>query len=187
MIQITMRFILIILIIIFVSNVKAQKKGDATGLDLPRFVSTKSNDINLRVGPSINYPIILNYTKKNIPLEIIDEHEKWRQIKDYKNNIGWIHKNLLKGNRYAIISINKYKDYNLYNFPNGKKIGLIKNNNIVELKRCLDDWCLIKYNSYKGWIPKSEIWGVYSNENYNSSIFQPIIDFYWDLSKIKLR
>jgi len=178
------RYILIILIIFFTFNIQAQQKGAVTGFDLPRFVSTKSNDINLRIGPSKNYPIVLTYKIKNLPLEIIDEHEKWRQIKDFNNNVGWIHETLLKGNRYAIISINKFKDFNLHNFPNGKKIGIIKNNNIVEIKRCLIDWCLIRYNSYKGWIRKSEIWGVYKNEEYKPTFFQPVIDLYWRIKKL---
>ena len=182
-----MKNILTILIIFFCYNVYGQSTGDVTGLKLPRFVSTKSDDINLRIGPSKNYPIKLNYTKKNMPLEIIDEHDKWRQIKDFDNNVGWIHKNLLKGNRYAIISRKKSNDFNLYKYPNGKKIGLIKNNNIVEIKRCLKDWCLIKYNSHKAWILKSEIWGVYSSEIYNPSFFQPVIEVYWKLKKMKIR
>ena len=59
-------------------------------------------------------------------------------------------------------------------------------NNIVEIKRCLKDWCLIKYNSHKAWILKSEIWGVYSSEIYNPSFFQPVIEIYWKLNKMKI-
>ena len=178
-----MHWLLTILIALFCYNVFAKSVGETTNLDLPRFVSTKSNDINLRIGPSKNYPIILNYTKKNLPLEIIDEHEKWRQIKDFQNNIGWIQGNLLKGNRYAIISSKSSKKFNLYNYPEGKEIGLIKKKNIVEIKRCLKNWCLIKYNSHKCWILKKEIWGVYKNEIYKPTIFQPIIDVYWKIKK----
>ena len=185
MIEKVMKNIFIILVIFFCYNVFGQSIGEVTKLKLPRFVSTKSDDINLRVGPSKNYPIILNYTKQNIPLEVIDEHGQWRKIKDLHNHIGWIHKTLLKGNRYGIIATKNLIEFNLYNYPNGQKIGLIKNNNIVEIKRCLKEWCLIQYNSYKAWILKSEIWGVYSSEIYKPNFFQPLIEFYWKINNIK--
>ena len=74
------------------------KKGPVTNLGLPRFVSLKSDDVNLRVGPSMNYPIELKYTQNDLPIEVIDEYDVWRKVKDHENNIGWLHKeSLIKG------------------------------------------------------------------------------------------
>ena len=41
--------------------------GSETGYNLPRYVSLKSNDVNLRVGPSINYPIIIIWLDITLP------------------------------------------------------------------------------------------------------------------------
>ena len=71
--------------------------GQVTGYQIPRFVSLKSDEVNLRIGSSTNYPIILKYVTKNMPIEIIDEYERWRKIRDIKGNEGWILSDLLKG------------------------------------------------------------------------------------------
>ena len=95
-----MKFIIysfILLFSCFYSFIIIAKTGIVTGLDIPRFVSLKSNDANLRIGPSINYPIEIKYVKQNLPIEIIEEFDVWRKVKDYDNNIGWLHKSLIKG------------------------------------------------------------------------------------------
>ena len=55
------------------------------------FLSLKNNEVNLRQGPSFEYPIKLIYKKKYLPVIIIDKSETWRKIKDFENNSGWIH------------------------------------------------------------------------------------------------
>ena len=102
------------------------KTGSVTGLEIPRFVSLKSNEVNLRVGPSTNYPIKLTYVTKNLPLEIIDEFDAWRKIKDHKGTKGWLHKSLIQGDRFVLTGYKNKNDVDLYNRPNGSIIGEIK-------------------------------------------------------------
>jgi len=173
--------ILFIVFILLSFELWAQQIGQVTGLNIPRYVSLKSNDVNLRVGPSINYPILIKYIQKNLPVEIIDEHSVWRQIKDYNNKIGWIHKSLLKGERYVIIRANSNLKYNVFNRPNGDPIGRIEKNNIAVLLKCLENWCFIEKKNLGGWILKSKIWGTYEGEIYKKSFLQPLITFYWKI------
>ena len=156
------------------------KKGSVTGFEIPRFVSLKSNEINLRVGPSINYPINLKYIKKNLPIEIIDEFDVWRKIRDHQNNIGWIKKGLLKGDRYLLTGIDN-NNVKIFNNPLGKEIGVIKKNNIILLEKCLQNWCYISHPRIEGWISKDGIWGVYKKETYNIKFYQPLINQYWKI------
>ena len=179
-----MRFLIIILSVLIPFNLYA-KKGPVTNLELPRFVSLKSNDVNLRVGPSINYPIELKYIQKNLPLEIIDEFDVWRKTKDHDGNIGWLHKSLIKGDRFVLVQIESDADIKIYNRPNGKEIGLIKKNNILKLNECIVNWCKIKNDNIKGWISKQNIWGVYSSELFNQKFYQPIINQYWKILDYK--
>jgi len=155
------------------------KKGPVTNLQLPRFVSLKSNDVNLRVGPSVNYPIELKYIQNNLPVEIIDEFDVWRKIKDSENNIGWLHKSLLKGNRFVLTVNKKNSTKNIYDRPNGNQIGIVEKNNILKLESCLKNWCLVSHKEIRGWLSKDFVWGVYATEVYNQSFFQPIINQYW--------
>ena len=92
--------IISILFLFIISNYSfANNIGSETGLDLPRYVSLKSNDSNVRVGPSKNYPITLKYIINDYPLKIVEEYDDWRKIVDFENNLGWIHKSLIKGER----------------------------------------------------------------------------------------
>ena len=173
--------IITLLVYFLISPNLIAKKGTITGLELPRFVSLKSDDVNLRVGPSINYPIELKYIQKNYPIEIIDEFDVWRKTKDHEGNIGWLHKSLIKGDRYILLGVKISSDINIYNRPNGKLIGLIKKNNILKLNECLKNWCNVKNEDIKGWISKKNIWGVYSAEIYNQKLYQPVINQYWKI------
>ena len=125
--------LIIVVFFVCISFNSYGKTGSVTGLDIPRFVSLKSNDVNLRVGPSTNYPIRLKYITQNLPVEIIDEFDVWRQARDHNGTIGWLHKSLIKGERYILTGYKNDKEINLYNRPNGKIIGIIKKNNILDL------------------------------------------------------
>ena len=81
--------ILIFIYILFFSFYTFGKSGSVTGLDIPRFVSLKSDNVNLRVGPSTNYPITLKYITENLPIEIIDEFDSWRKTRDHENVRFW--------------------------------------------------------------------------------------------------
>ena len=179
-----MKFITLIFFLCFSYDLYG-KTGSVTGLDIPRFVSLKSNDANIRVGPSVNYPIKLKYLMQNLPLEIIDEFDVWRKSKDHFGNIGWIHKSLIKGDRFILVNNNTNKDVNLYNIPNGKIIGIIKKNNILDLNICILDWCKVTQNNFTGWLLKKNIWGVYEAEIYNVKFYQPLINQYWKILNSK--
>ena len=87
-----MKFIISLILTIFFTKICYAEFGKETGLEIPRYVSLKSNDANIRVGPSKNYPIVIKYTQKNYPLKILEEYDNWRKIEDFTKNIGWIHK-----------------------------------------------------------------------------------------------
>ena len=180
-----MRKYISILVLLICSNLYANK-GPVTNLDMPRFVSLKSNDVNLRVGPSVNYPIELKYITQNLPVEIIDEFDVWRQARDHNGTIGWLHKSLIKGERYILTGYKNEKEINLYNRPNGKIIGIIKKNNILDLKMCIINWCKVSQNKIKGWLLKKNVWGVYDFEIYNTKFYQPVINQYWKILDSKI-
>ena len=176
-----MRIIIYLFLIFFINQIYASEIGVVTGYKIPRFVSLKSNEVNLRVGPSFNYQIKIKYIQKNLPVEIVDEYDVWRQIQDIDDNFGWIHKSLLKGNRNGVILLDSDNFALIFNYPHGHHIGKIGNKNIVEIKKCLEKWCFIKIKDKKGWIEKKNLWGVYKSEIYKISFIQPFINLYWSL------
>ena len=175
-----MKLIYLIFFLCVSLNLSA-KTGSVTGLEIPRFVSLESNDVNIRVGPSINYPIKLKYVYQNLPLEIIDEFDAWRKSRDHKGNIGWVHKSLIKGDRYILTGYQINTDIKLFSRPNGKAKGIIESNNILELKSCTISWCKVSSGPFSGWVSKDGIWGTYKKEIYKRKFYQPLINQYWKL------
>ena len=160
-------------------NFSASSADQNSGLKIPRFVSTKSDKSNLRKGANTDYPIQLTYTVENFPLEIIAEYEIWRKVVDVDGNQGWMHKSLLHGNRYGIIKTSHDQPAQIYNKPEGIIIGIIGNRNIVKINKCFSLWCKISFTKYKGWVNKQNVWGVYTNEEFNMPFYQFLINFYW--------
>ena len=173
------KIFIICLILINTSFTSAETLGNKTGLKIPRFVSLKSDNSNLRVGPGENYPIKLKYIVANTPVEIIDEYIDWRKINDYEGNNGWLHKSLIKGKRFAIVNTPYQEGLKVFNNPKGNNIGKIGKKNILEVKTCLMHWCKIKYGKNTGWVNKLNLWGVYEKEIINIPFYQPIINIIW--------
>ena len=174
--------LIIFCISIFVLSLSAEQIGNITGLKLPRYVSLKSTESNLRIGPSINYPIKITYNVANIPVEIIDEYKNWRKIIDYEENEGWIHKSLIKGKRFAIVNTPYENGLQVFNKPEGNNIGKIGKKNILEIKTCLINWCKIEYKKNKGWVNKTNLWGIYDSETIKIPFYQPIINLIWGIN-----
>ena len=170
--------LILICFISFAQNTYADV-GQETGLEIPRYVSLKFNDANIRVGPSKNYPIEIKYIKKNYPLKVLEEHEEWRKVEDFNKNIGWIHKSLISGIRTGIVLSNDNKNIKLLNTLNGNVIGEIGNGNIFFIEKCKIDWCLVSVEDFEGWMNKKYIWGVKEKEIIKISIFQRFEDLYW--------
>jgi SH3-like domain-containing protein len=122
------------------------------------FLSLKNNKVNLRQGPSLDYPIKLIYKKKYLPIIITEKSGTWRKIIDFKNNSGWIHVSQLSKKKSAInvknISI-IYKKSTIYSEPIAKmEIG-----RLVLIIKCKISWCKVTSDKYKGWVLKKSLWG----------------------------
>ena len=124
------------------------------------FLSLKNDEVNLRQGPSFEYPIKLIYKKKYLPVIIIDKSETWRKISDFENNSGWIHISQLSKKKSAI---NIKNDSLLYKKPTiySKPIAKLEIGRLMLIKKCKTKWCKITSGGYEGWIFKSSLWGKF--------------------------
>ena len=121
------------------------------------FLSLKKNKVNVRYGPSFEFPIKYVYKKINLPIKQIDKKENWRRIIDVKNNSGWIHWSQLK----KVNSIIPLEDKILFDKPSkfSKPLARIKKGRVLILQKCDGIWCKIKSKNFKGWIKTNNIWG----------------------------
>ena len=177
--NISMKIIITLITIIIFSQVCSADIGKETGLEIPRYVSLKSNDANIRVGPSMNYPIVVKYIIKNYPLKVLEEYNEWRKVEDFKKNVGWIHKSLISGTRTGIVLSKNNEKIQLLNTLDGNVIGEIGKGNIINIEKCKINWCLVSINNFKGWIDKKYIWGVKKREIIKISFIQRFVDLYW--------
>jgi len=131
---------------------------NGTANDEVTILSLKNNKVNLRQGPSFEYPIKLIYKKKYLPLIIVDKSDSWRKTKDLENNSGWIHISQLSKKKSAINIINNsiiYKKPTIYSKP----IVKLELGRLVLIDKCKIKWCKIKSGEYGGWILKDSLWG----------------------------
>jgi|TARA_B100000965_G_C19519090_1_gene725607 SH3-like domain-containing protein len=121
------------------------------------FLSLKKNKVNVRYGPSLNYPIKYVYKKINLPVKQIDKKENFRRIIDLKNNSGWIHLSQLKPSNSLIVLKKKILFTDSSNFS--KPIAQIEKGRLLIIKKCQKNWCKVKTKEYSGWIKNDNVWG----------------------------
>ena len=122
------------------------------------FSTLRFKKVNLRQGPSPDYPIKLFYKKKHLPVLIQDKFENYRKIRDHENNSGWVHVSQLSLKK-AAISI----DDSLLVFTKptmfSKPIVILEKGRLCLIKKCKNNWCKITVDKYVGWVKKESLWG----------------------------
>lgn len=146
---------------------QVKKAGSVTGLNIPRFVSLRSSEAYVRSGPGRRYPIRWIFQRKNMPVEVIQEFDTWRKIRDYEGNEGWVHTSLTSGRRYGLVL---GKDIISAHYKAHAKTATVYRAEpgvVVKLNECEDDWCNASTSGFDGWIEKKMIWGIYPGEGIN--------------------
>ena len=125
-----------------------------------KFLSLKNNEVNLRQGPSYEYPIKFIYKKKYLPLKILDKSGNWIKIIDFENNSGWLHSTQVSKRKTAIC---KKKHSILYTKATifSKPIAKLEIGRLVLINKCKKEWCKITSGNFEGWINKNFLWGKF--------------------------
>ena len=121
------------------------------------FVMLKNNKVNVRFGPSFEYPIKYIYLKKNLPIKVIDKKENFRRIIDHKHNSGWIHTSQLRKSSSVILS----EEQIIFSKPSkfSKPIAIAEKGKLILIKKCKKNWCKTSVLNISGWILFDNFWG----------------------------
>ena len=121
------------------------------------FLMLKNNKVNVRYGPSFDYPIKYIYKKISLPVQLIDKKENFRRVIDHKKNTGWIHISQLKKSKSLITTSVKilFKKPTKYSKP----IAKLDIGRLLLIQKCEKSWCNVKTEKFSGWIDKNNIWG----------------------------
>lgn len=140
-----------------------------SGLPLPRFVSLKSGRVNSRIGPGVNYSVNWMYLKAGLPMEIVQEYDTWRKVRDAEGSEGWINQSLLSGKRTAIVSPwHRGKDalipMRVSPDAEARIVAQLEPGVIAQLSTCNGEWCEVESGRVRGWVEQSQLWGAYPGE-----------------------
>ena len=135
----------------------------AQELPIPRWVSLRSNVVNVRVGPGRDYPILWVFVRDGLPLEITAEFDVWRRIRDIDGEEGWVHKILLSGARTVMVTGGIRT---LRSAPDAYAGPVLQAEAgvIGDLLECAGVWCRLEIAGDRGWLPRVQLWGVYPDE-----------------------
>ncbi|MDQ2082129.1 SH3 domain-containing protein [Xanthobacteraceae bacterium Astr-EGSB] len=145
--------------------------GTQSGLPIPRFVSLKSDRVNVRGGPTKDHEVAWVFTRSGLPVEITAEYDNWRRIRDWEGSEGWVYHSLLSGRRTALIAGPKgsgdpvpvYESADSHSQVTARlEAGVLGS-----VKRCNGLWCRIVGDGFDGWIEQERLWGVYPNEKFD--------------------
>jgi SH3-like domain-containing protein len=147
-------------------------KGAVSGLPLPRFVSLKSDEVNLRAGPGKDYPTQWVFRRAGLPVEVLQEFESWRQVRDADGVMGWVNQALLSGRRTAQVLPWDIKagtpppklELKADDSERATATALVEAGVIANLQSCDSRWCYVTVETFRGYIEQSKLWGIYPGE-----------------------
>ncbi len=121
------------------------------------FVMLKNSKVNVRFGPSFEFPIKYIYLKKYLPIKIIDRKENFRRIIDHKHNSGWIHTSQLSKSSSVILTEKQF----IFSKPTkfSKPVAIAEKGKLILIKKCKKNWCKTSDGSISGWILFNNFWG----------------------------
>jgi len=150
-----------------VGFVEAQTTAaNPSGLPIPRFVSLRSNEVNLRTGPGLTYPIEWIYKRKAMPVEVVEEFDTWRKIRDWEGSEGWVHQSMLDGKRSFLVTASEVYEMRLAPDYGAHPAARLSPGVIGDLLECGPDWCRAEVQGYRGWVERSKIFGVLPKETF---------------------
>lgn len=145
------------------STVLAQ--GRVSTLPLPRFVSLRTEPVNMRTGPGIRYPVTWVYQRRTLPVEITDEFDTWRRVRDPDGAEGWVHQSMLSGQRTGVFTgpvSSLYKG----STQSSAVVAQLSPGVVLVVDRCPRqvNFCFVEAGGKKGWVERGLFWGLYNNE-----------------------
>ena len=151
---------------------QAAPAGGDSGPAVPRYVSLKSDRINLRAGPGTEYPTSWVFRRAGLPVEVIKEFEGWRQVRDAEGVTGWVLQSFLSRRRTALVIPWELKpDSPPPQIPirsreseSASPVAIVEAGVIANIHVCDGKWCEVSVDDLRGYVEQKKLWGVYEGE-----------------------
>lgn len=148
---------------------QSNDRARGTGLPLPRFVSLKSDDVNVRQGPGQEYDVAFTFVRRGLPVEIVQEFDNWRKIRDSEGDEGWVFHSLLSGERTALVA--PWEPGGQFAAHSSARaeatvVAYLQPRVVANVEQCTGTWCRVSVQDHAGWIEQERLWGVYPDEKF---------------------
>ncbi len=147
-----------------ISHAQDADAFNSSGLPIPRFVSLRSDKVFMRTGPALRYPIKWIFVRQGMPIEIVQEFDTWRKVRDIAGEEGWIHQSLLSGRRNVIVSNEGGVTLSRKADASSKPVVTLEQNVQATIEICEGAWCKVTSGGFSGWAEKKSLYGVYQSE-----------------------
>jgi SH3-like domain-containing protein len=137
----------------------------ASSLPVPRFVSLRADEVNLRAGPGVQYPVEWVYRRRDLPMEVIAEFETWRKVRDWQGTQGWVHQSMLSGKRTFVVT-GDMRTVRAEPKATGRAVAMAEPGVIGAFDGCApaEEWCRVTIGAFDGWLRRVDVWGIYRGE-----------------------
>jgi len=155
--------VLVLSVALALGAVAGSTRASESGLPIPRFVTLRSDKVNVRAGPGAQYPVEWVFERRGMPVEVVAEHDNYRKVRDIEGTVGWVHQNLLSSRRGIIVS-GAIRALRREPRDGAAAAAQLEPDVIGQLLECRGAWCRADVGGYRGWLKRTEFWGVYPDE-----------------------
>ncbi len=127
------------------------------------FASLRAEKVNLRSGPSADFPIQWVYQRRGLPVEVVASFDIWRKIRDSEGTEGWVNQQMLNGHRSVLVAGN-IRDLRHDPKSDANIVAKLEAGVVAAISKCDPVWCEVKAGGYKGWLMRTEVWGLEPGE-----------------------
>lgn len=128
-----------------------------------RFASLRADDVNVRAGPGVRYPVKWKFVQRNMPVQIVAEYDTWRKIRDWEGAEGWVHRAMLSSKR-SLIVVGPGETMRKDATDDSAAVARVAAGYVVMVSRCGRIWCEVEAGGYEGWLKRDHVWGILPGE-----------------------
>ena len=145
--------------VLLVLGMGADEATAQTSKPVPYWASLAKGEARMRVGPSADYPASWIYSRRDLPVKVLEVYTNWRKIEDPDGTQGWMHVRLLKDEPTAMVKggIAQMRDGPS---DSARLLLRLEPGVVGRLSGCADGWCALEVNSKRGYVLASSLWGA---------------------------
>ena len=126
----------------------------------PYWVSIRSDEVNLRVGPGEDYRIAWVYRRPQLPLKVLRIKDGWRLVQDPDGAQGWMRSQFLTRQRTGYVRGTGAAEMRENPASEARLLWRLAPGVVGLLGECQAGWCELEVDGRLGHVEASRLWGA---------------------------